>query len=128
MKTILVDAYNTFVTEEGVNREMHVMLETFPNKKIILTNANEEKQVEFWLVNLPYPMFTQNFDPLKHDPEFYRTLLKEYNLQSDDCIYFEHDIKAVESARSIWIETFHYDYVKKDVDEVKAFLQSNVYS
>lgn len=41
MKTILVDAWNTFVTEEGMFREMHEMLEQYPNKIIILTNAND---------------------------------------------------------------------------------------
>jgi hypothetical protein len=46
MKTILVDAWNTFITEEGVNSEMQQLLDKFPNKKIILTNANEEEQVK----------------------------------------------------------------------------------
>ena len=53
------------------------------------------------MVNLPYPMFTQNFDPLKHAPEFYKNFLKKYNLEAKDCIYFEHDTKAVESAQSV---------------------------
>ena len=35
-KTILVDAWNTFVTEEGVFEEMKLMLDSFNNKKIIL--------------------------------------------------------------------------------------------
>jgi FMN phosphatase YigB (HAD superfamily) len=46
MKTILVDAYNTLVKEDGLDTEMLEMLEKFPNDKIILTNADEEKQVE----------------------------------------------------------------------------------
>jgi hypothetical protein len=44
MKAILVDAWNTFVTPDGMNQEMYTMLEGFPNRKIILTNANPEEQ------------------------------------------------------------------------------------
>ena len=41
MKTILVDAINTLIKKnEGINIEIYNLLETYPNKKIILTNAN----------------------------------------------------------------------------------------
>ena len=126
MKTILVDAWNTFVTEKGVFKEMHQMLEKFPNKKIILTNADEEKQKELWLIDLPYEMFTQNFNPLKTNPDFYKNFFKEYNLTAEDVVYFEHDEKAVESARSLWIKTHHYDKDKKDLDVLEKFLKENL--
>lgn len=43
MKTILVDAVNAFVIKGGgVFKEMHDLLETFENRKIILTGANDE--------------------------------------------------------------------------------------
>jgi hypothetical protein len=77
------------------------MLEKFPNDKVILTNADVEKQIELGLVNLPYPLFTQSFDPMKTDPQFYMNFLKEYNLLVNDVVYFEHSGEAVESARSI---------------------------
>ena len=41
MKTSLVDAWNTFVTEDGINRPMQKLLDKYANSKIILTNANE---------------------------------------------------------------------------------------
>jgi len=54
-KVILVDAVNAFVVKgEGINNEMHEMLEKFPNKKIILTNANDEEMEKFDLDNMPY--------------------------------------------------------------------------
>jgi len=80
MKTILVDAYNTLVTDDGIFMEMHILLEKFSNKKIILTNADEEKQKELGLINLPYEMFTQSFNPLKTDSQYYKNFLEEYNL------------------------------------------------
>jgi len=126
MKSILVDAYNTFVTDDWINQEMFKMLEEFENKKIILTNANAEKQVEFWLVDLPYDLFTLNFDPLKTDPKFYEIFLEKNSLSKDDVIYFEHNLEAVESARSFWINTYHYNHIEKDISSLKDFLYNNL--
>jgi len=42
MKTILVDAINAFIIKgEGILKEMHILLEKYPNRKIILTGAND---------------------------------------------------------------------------------------
>jgi FMN phosphatase YigB (HAD superfamily) len=101
------------------------MLEKFPNDKIILTNADEEKQVELWLVDLPYPMFTQSFDPMKTDPQFYKNFLEEYNFLATEPVYFEHHEWAVESARSIWIETYHFDKDERNLQTLKWFLEAN---
>ena len=127
MKTILVDAFNTFVTSDGnINREMEEMLNKFENRKIILTNADKEKQVELWLVDLPYEMFTQNFNPLKIEPTYFENFFKEYDLNICDVIYFEHDLGAVESARSLWITTYHYDKEKKDIKALEWFLRNYI--
>lgn len=43
MKTILVDAINALVLKgEGIFNKMYKMLEQYPNRKIILTGANDE--------------------------------------------------------------------------------------
>jgi len=46
MKTILVDAVDGFIIETTngfqIFTEMYNLLETFPNRKIILTGANDE--------------------------------------------------------------------------------------
>ena len=47
MKTILVDARNTFVTEDGINKDIQNLLDAFPNQKIIVTNANDEQLITF---------------------------------------------------------------------------------
>ncbi len=55
MKTILVDAVDTFVIEGvGIFQPMFDLLEKYPNRKIILTNANDWQMAEFGLTNLPY--------------------------------------------------------------------------
>jgi len=127
MKTILVDAVHAFVIEgEGIFKEMYDLLETFPNKKIILTGANDEQMVAFGLNNMPYPVFTLKHNPEKTNPEYFKKMLKEFNLTSDDVVYFEHSPEAVKSAESVGIKTYHYDSEKKDLAVLKEFLVENL--
>ncbi|NIP27912.1 hypothetical protein GWN26_13265, partial [Candidatus Saccharibacteria bacterium] len=50
MKTILVDAIDAFViVGEGIFQNMYDLLEQYPNKKIILTGANDEQMEKFGL-------------------------------------------------------------------------------
>jgi len=126
MKTILVDAVGTFVVDGKINQQMFELLETFPNRKIILTNANDSQLSEFGLVNMPYEMFTLKHNPDKDNPEYFRTMLKHYDLTPEDCIYFEHSKEAVESAKSVGIGSYHYDEDKKDLEGLKKFLDENL--
>ena len=65
MKTILVDAIDGLVLKDGsIFDEMLDMLETFPNRKIVLTGANDKQFKEFGLGSVPMEVFT-----LKHNPE-----------------------------------------------------------
>lgn len=127
MKTILVDAVDTFVIEgKGVYQPMFELLEQYPNRKIILTNANDEQMAPFALTNLPYELFTLKHNPDKIDPKYFRTMLKHSNLQPEDVIYFEHNLEAVKSAQSVGINTYYYDPEKKDLEALKTFLSGNV--
>lgn len=127
MKTILVDAINTFVLESGeIFTEMHKLLESYPNKKIILTGADDEQVKKFGLDNVPYELFTLKHNPEKTDPEYYRKMLSKYNLRSKDVVYFEHSLEGVKSARSAGIKTHHYDKNKKDLEKLRSFFDKNL--
>lgn len=130
MKTILVDAVYCFIIEEDskfhIFQDMYNLLETYPNKKIILTGANDEQIVKFGLDNMPYEVFTLKHNPEKTDGEYYKILLNKYNLKKEDVIYFEHSIDAVKSAQSIGINTYHYDNDKKDLESLKKFIDDNI--
>jgi HAD superfamily hydrolase (TIGR01509 family) len=127
MKTILVDAVDTFVIEgEGIYKPLHELMEEYSNRKIVLTNANDEQMVEFGLINLPYELFTLKHNPDKTDPEYFKTMLAHFGLVSDDVIYFEHNPKAVESALSAGITSFYYDPEKKDLQTLKDFIDQNL--
>ena len=127
MKTILVDGYHVFVVKnEGVYKPLHDLLETYPNPKIILTNANTQEMEERDMVDLPYEIFTLNRDPAKADPGYYERMLEHFKLSKDDVVYFEHNAEAVESAKSVGITTHHYDKKKRDLEALKTFLDSTL--
>ena len=127
MKTILVDAVGTFVIEgKGIYKPLYDLLEKYPNKKIVLTNANDEQMIEFGLTNLPYELFTLKHNPDKTDPKYFELMLKHFNLKSEEVVYFEHNAGAVKSAKSVRIISFYYDPEKKNMDTLKLFLDKNI--
>ncbi|MDP1710062.1 MAG: hypothetical protein Q8L28_00375 [bacterium] len=127
MKTILVDAVDTFVIEgKGVYQPMFDLLEKYQNRKIVLTNANDEQMEPFSLTNLPYELFTLKHNPDKVDPKYFEEMFKHFNLKPEDVIYFEHNPDAVKSAKSVGITSYHYDENKKDLKALKEFLNNNL--
>ncbi|MBT8322344.1 MAG: hypothetical protein KJO94_02600 [Eudoraea sp.] len=126
MKTILVDAWNTFITESGIDPEIMALLDRFPNPKIIVTNANEEEQAAFGMVNLPYPLYSMSHHPDKTDPYYFECLLKAYELKAEDTVYFEHNADAVASAAAVGIKTHWYDKDLRDHKKLQEFLERSV--
>ena len=131
MKTILVDAVFCFVVEKedrsfGLDKEMHELLEMYPNPKIAVTGADDEQWKKWNLDVIPYETFTLKHNPDKKDPEYYKILLERYDLTPEDVVYFEHGEEAVESARSLGITTYHYDNEVCDMKALKDFLDENV--
>jgi HAD superfamily hydrolase (TIGR01509 family) len=126
MKTILVDAVNTFVVDRAIYQPLLNLLEEYPNGKIILTNANDEQMKQFGLTDLPYELFTLRHTPDKVDPKYFNQMLDHFKLQPQDVIYFEHNPEAVKSAQSIGITTYHYDPEKKDLETLRSFLNENL--
>lgn len=127
MKIILVDAVNTFVIKgEGIFKEMYDLLENYPNKKIILTNADDNQLKEFGLVNLPYELFTLKHNPDKVELEYFEKMLVEFGLDKDEVIYFEHNQEAVKSAKTVGIKSYYYDPGTKDLGKLRDFLDKNL--
>lgn len=130
MKTILVDAVYCFVIEDNggfkIFQEMYDLLETFPNRKIILTGADDEQFKKFGLDKMPYKIFTLKHSPEKTDPKYYEILLQKFGLTKDEVVYFEHNPEAVKSAESVGIKSYYYDPEKKDLELLKKFLTENL--
>ena len=126
MKIILVDAIYAFVIEgQGMFRQMYELLETYPNRKIILTGANGDRFIEYGLDKMLYEVFTLANNPPKSDPTYYKKMLEYFGLTKDDVIYFENNPDAVKSAQSVGIVTYWYDPNKKDLEALKFFLDKN---
>ena len=130
LKTILVDAVDSFVIEDNGNfkifKEMYDLLEAFQNRKIILTGANDEQFKKFGLDKMPYDVFTLKHNPEKTNPKYFEIMLKHFGLKKDDVIYFEHNPQAIKSAESIGIKSYHYEPEKKDLKALKEFLDQNL--
>jgi len=75
---------------------------------------------------MPYEIFTLKHNPEKTDREYYEKMLENFGLGKDDVLYFEHNEDAVKSARSVGIKTYHYDKDKKDLKELRKFLDENL--
>lgn len=129
MKTILVDAVDAFVieTENGfeILEPMKKILDEFPNRKIILTGANDEQFKKFGLDKMPYEVFTLKHNPEKTDPKYYEMMLKNFDLKAEDVVYFEHNPDAVKSAQSVGIKTHFWDNEKRPLRELTIFLEHN---
>ena len=73
MKTILIDAKHCLIIEKEnkyeIFRDMYKLLETYLNKKIILTNASYDGGKLYDLNRIPYEIFTLKNNPNKKDPE-----------------------------------------------------------
>lgn len=132
MKTILVDAVHTFVIEnvEGnfyIFQEMYNLLETFENRKIILTGATKGEGFEkYGLDTMPYEVFTLEHDPEKTDQKYYATVLQHFGLKAEDVVCFEHNPEAVKSAQSVGIQSYCYDEDKRDMEALNEFLIANL--
>ena len=127
MKTILVDAVYTFVSDTGeIFQEMFDLLEKYPNRKIILTNAADDKWTQYGLDKMPYEVFTLKHNPEKTDPKYFEILLKHFGLGANEVVYFEHNASAVKSAESAGITSFFYDQNKKDLPALQNFLNENL--
>ena len=125
-KTILVDAWNTLVTQEGINRELKSLLDTFDNPKLIVTNANEEEMKQYGIIDMPYPVFSLAHDPNKTSSEYFIKLMQVYSLSKEEVVYFEHNKSAIESAMSIGISSFWYNPENPELEELALFLKSNL--
>lgn len=127
MKTILIDAINGLILENGtVFKDMQELFDSYPNRKIVLTSANDEQFKHFNLDKSPYEVFTLKHDPEKTDKRYFEILLEIYNIEPEDTVYFEHNQKAVETAKSVGIPTYFYDHTKEDLGALKTFIDQNL--
>lgn len=127
MKTILIDiAHTFFIYDKGIFKDMYDLLENYPNRKILVTNADDEKMKEKGMVDLPYEVFNLENDPNKKEGKYFEKLLENYDLKAENVIYFDHIQECVDSANSVGIASYYYDENKRDLERLKTFLDENL--
>ena len=126
MKTILIDAIDTFIVDDAVFTEMQELLDSYPNPKMVVTNADYEEGSDSIFNRLPYPVYTMRHNPDKTDPAYFVALFSHLGLTKDDVVYFEHNPEAVASAQSVGIESYRFDDTKRDLSALKEFLDAAV--
>ena len=122
MKTILVDAWKTFVKQKKIDNELFEILENFSNKKIILTNANQRERKDYGIIEMPYNVFSLSHNPEKTDLKYFETLCEKYQLNPNDLLYIEHNKESYNTAILFGIKSFLYE---GDNISVKDFLIKN---
>lgn len=129
-KIILVDAVHGLVVPQEdrfvIDADLYHLLEEFPNRKVIVTMANEEQMKSFGLDHAPYEVFTLKRNPEKSDPRHYEKLLHYLGVRPEDVVYFEHDKAAVESAQSVGIVSYHYASEAKNKESLRQFLKNSL--
>ena len=127
MKTILVDAMGAFVYEgTEIYEPLHLLLETYPNRKIILTMASDDLMQKWGLNNMPYEVYTSRLNPKKTEPQYYEQMLEHFHLDASDTLYFEHNPDAVKTAESVGIKSYFYNGEKRDLAALKTFLDAHL--
>lgn len=127
MKTILIDAINTLVLKDvGIDTKIFELLEEYPQRKIVLTNADDVQMAASGLLDLPYEVFTLKHSPDKTNTLYFKKFLADFNLGGNDVLYIEHNEGAVKSAESLGIKTLHFDKNVRDLNTVRNFLDENL--
>ena len=81
--------------------------------------------MKFGIVNMPYPVFSLAHNPNKTNPTYFEKFLAEYNLTSNNVLYFEHNQDAVNSAISLGIKTLWLK-PEESLKTLETFLDQNL--
>ena len=76
MKVILVYVYHTLFIEKWLDLKIKKILDSFKNKKIVLTNANDKQVISFGIDKSPYEVFTLKHNPNKNNIKYFEFFLK----------------------------------------------------
>jgi FMN phosphatase YigB (HAD superfamily) len=126
-KIILVDAIHTLIIpDKGIYDPLFNLLETYSNRKIVLTGANDKEFSEHGLDKISYEVFSLKHNPEKSDPNYYKTLFEKLDLAVETLVYIEHNLEAVHSAESLNINVFHYNKDLRDINKLNEFLKINI--
>ncbi|MEK6824531.1 MAG: HAD-IA family hydrolase, partial [Nanoarchaeota archaeon] len=123
IKAILADAISTLIDKEGkLNEGLAKSLESTEREIIVVTNANPN-EIKSKLGRYNFKIFSLLKIPDKANPDYFKQLLKKYNLQPREVIYFDHKKENIESAGKLGIASELYE----DNKQIKKWIENNLY-
>lgn len=135
-KTLLIDAIDCIIcknisnsqNELSLNQELFDFLKTQNQRKIVVTNAKDETlaKIKELLNDKNFEIWTLEFEPDKTKSEYFTILLKTLKLKSEECFYFEHDLKALESAKKFGINGILYQNNQQIIEDLENILNENL--
>ncbi len=130
-RLILVDGMHCLYDENfNLNKELLELINNFNTHTILVVNRFKEKGGE--LVKNYDVSKDSNWEAFsleekgikKTNPEYFKILMKKFNLVPEEIIYFDHDKKNVETAKSLCILSKHYT----KNSEISDFINSNLFA
>ncbi len=124
-RLILVDGMHCLYDENfNLNQELLDFVNSFNSHNVLVVNKFREKGRS--LVNeTNWKVFSLEENGIKKDnPEYFKELLKRFNLIPEEVIYFDHDKKNVETAQKLGILSKHYT----DIKSTKRFIEDNLWT
>jgi len=121
--------FNFWFRGEKQAREMIELAKQIKNKglKIFVLSNNFFERANYYKQNFPflekifdkvYYSFETGF--VKLNPEAYKKLLTDNNLQPEECIYFDDSKENIKTAKNLGIKSFLFE----DADKTKKILET----
>ncbi|MEK6817191.1 MAG: alanine--tRNA ligase-related protein, partial [Nanoarchaeota archaeon] len=129
-RLILVDGMHCLYDKNfEINKDLLDLINKFNTHTVLTVNGFREKGLNL------VKNYDKNYDPnweafsleekeiKKDNPEYFKELLKTFNLVPEEVIYFDHDKKNVEIAKNLDILSINYS----DNESTKKFIGDNLY-
>ena len=130
-RIILVDGMHCLYDENfNLNQELLEAVNSFNSHYILVGNKFREKGYN--LVknyssgqDTNWKAFSLEEKEIKKDnPEYFKEIIKKFNLVPEEIIYFDHDKTNIETAKKLGILSQHYI----DIKQVKKFIEENFWA
>lgn len=131
-KVLLVDAIDCLIVQDknknlSLNQEFFDYLQTRSERKIVVTNAKSETLTKIKNLLPKSEIFTLEFNPDKSRPEYFTKLLQKFNLEAENCFYFDHEQTSLNSAKLAGIEGVLYENNEQIIQVLEdSFKTSNL--
>ncbi|MFA5174056.1 MAG: alanine--tRNA ligase-related protein [Candidatus Pacearchaeota archaeon] len=128
-RLILVDGMNCIYDEKfNINKELLDIINNLNTHCILVVNKFKEKGKN--LIKNYESTKDTNWEAFsleekkinKENPEYFKILLKNFNLTPQEVIYFDHNEKNVETAIKLGILSKHYT----NIESIKKFIEENL--